>query len=200
MDFKGNLSWLILLWGKKMSVGHIVNTPFSSQSGTGETDLGPALACCYLTARLEGDAFSQQLFSAAAFLMQVRLAFLAQKTDENHLPSAELALQQFSFSWLRAWPCLGIFTVRGRRIKFKQVRIRFCAFMILIGVVPWRLLALWLLCLGSSSWSPARQEAGETGQGWLKINRVYEPEITCHALRKGEKWLSGLFFQALNFM
>lgn len=39
-------------------VGHIVNTVHSSQPGVGETDLGPALACQYLTARLEAGAFS----------------------------------------------------------------------------------------------------------------------------------------------
>lgn len=121
-------------------------------------------------------------------------SFLAQKTAENHFLSAELALQQFNFSWLWAWPSLGIFIVAGRRIEFKQVRIRFCAFMILMAVVPWRLPVLWLLCVGNSSWSPTRWETGEAEQRWLKINRVYQPETMCQALRKRGKWLSGLAF------
>lgn len=78
VDFKSNLSWLILLLGKKPYVaGHVMNAPRSSHLETGETDIGPALACRYFTARLEGGAFSRQLFSAAAFLMQeVRLGGL----------------------------------------------------------------------------------------------------------------------------
>lgn len=109
---------------------------------------------------------SQQLFSAAEFVMQqARLGGLLvlsgqKKPAENHFPTAELALQLFDFRWLWAWPCLGIFIVGGSKIGLKQVRIRWCAFMILMAVVLWRLSVLWWLPVGSSSWSPARQNRG----------------------------------------
>lgn len=85
-------------------------------------------------------------------------SLLAWKTAESHFPLAELTLQQFSFRWLWAWPCLGLFPAGEKRIKFKQVRMRFSAFMALV-------------CLGGSLHSDCSGWI-KAGNWWSRIEMV----------------------------
>lgn len=116
MNFKGKLSQLILLRGKKLNdVCCIVNSLILLSQGL-ETLI---LDFSWPHSRLERGAFSQQLFSAAAFVKQVSLCGLlvlsGLKNCWKPLPSAELALQHCSFRQLWAWPCLGPFPARGKK-------------------------------------------------------------------------------------
>lgn len=73
MNFKGNLSCLILLKGKKLNdVCHIVSSLILLSQGLEAL----VLDLPWPHSRLERGAFSQQLFSVAAFVKQGRLCGL----------------------------------------------------------------------------------------------------------------------------
>lgn len=164
MNFKAKLSWLILLRGKKLNnVCCIVNTIILLSQGL-ETLI---LDLPWPDSGLERGAFSQQLFSAAAFVKQVRLCGLlvlsGLRSCWKLFPISRACLAAIQFQITLG---MTLFTPLPSKGKEDQVQTGENQAECLHGPgVPWRLPALWWLWMGSSSWSQQGRKLARQNRG-----------------------------------
>lgn len=115
MNFKGKLSWLVLLRGKKLNyVCHIVSSLILLSQGL-ETLI---LDFPWPHSRLARSTFSQQLFSAAAFVTQIRfcglLVLSGLKNFQKPLPISRACLAAIQFQMTLGMTLFRLVPSRGK--------------------------------------------------------------------------------------